>query len=334
MRPRAHRLLALGLLVAAPLTVERAEAQTTPRPCTALKGRVVAVEAKARSVTLDRGGRRDVLPVADVALAAVQELRPGDQVTLKMDCLVTPAAVIAVQAKSRPSGPAAGPTPVGPTAPRLTTLLLTAEAACALSVDFKPWGPLAAGARTELKLPPGEHMLEASTPDGRSWKEKVKVGSDQMIVEVKLSQPVATLAQYDAQAARVYGALQALKAAGRDLDEILKKKNFKFDKADSAAVSTAAAAWVRDLGVLKSLVAPPPRTRVTEDLAGLDPYVREYADLIEKALETAQKNYSVLGEATRLRGQAQARAELLQLPAETLALLQASPEFRKGSSSR
>ena len=112
-----------------------------------------------------------------------------------------------------------------------------------------------------------------------------------------------------------------MKSAGRELDEILKKKSFKFDKAESAAVSTAAAAWTRDLAALKAMVAPPERTRVTDDLAALDADARAYADLMEKALETAQKNYSVLGEATRLRGQAQAKLEMLNLPAETLALI-------------
>lgn len=327
---RRGPLLALGLLVPASLAPGWSEAQIdVPGPCTtAVKGRVLAVEAKGRSVTLDRGSRRDVLPVAEAAQASVRELRAGDQVTLKVNCQLKPPPVTAVQSKSRASSPTEGPAPTVPVGTRSTTVLLASEVACALSVDWKPWGALAAGTRTELKLAPGEHMLEASTPDGRSWKEKIKVGSEQMIVEVKLSQPVATLAQYDVQAARVYGALEALKAAGRDLDEVLKKKNFKFDKADSAAVSTAAATWTRDLVVLKSMVAPPERNRVTEDLSALDAYVREYADLMEKALETAQKNYSVLGEATKLRGQAQARAELLKLPPETAALLQ------KGSPSR
>jgi hypothetical protein len=298
-----------------------------PPPCTAVKGRVVSVEPRGSSVTLDRQGRREVLPVAAAATARVRDLKPGDQVTLRLDCQLKPSPVVAVEsvvAPPRPT-PTQGPQPSGA---RATTVLLASEVACTLSIDWKPWGPLAAGARTELRLTPGEHMLEASTPDGRSWKEKIKVGSEQMIVEVKLSQPVATLAQYDAQAVRVYGALEALKAAGRDLDEILKKKSFKFDKADSAAVSTAAATWTRDLAALQSMVAPPERSRVAEDLGALDAYVREYADLMEKALETAQKNYSILGEATRLRGQAQARAELLKLPPETAALLQ------KGSPSR
>jgi len=323
MRAPGRRILSAGLLLVALLAAGRARAQSPPPPCPGVKGRVVSVDPRGASVTIERQGRREALPVAAAATARIRELKPNDQVTLKLDCLVTPQPVIAVLAVTSPSpSPRAGPTgPNPPPEARTTTVLLATDAACALAVDFKPWGPLAAGARTELKLLPGEHMLEASTPDGRSWKEKVKVGGDQMIVEVKLSQPVATLAQYDAQGARVLRALVALKAAGRDLDEILKKKNFKFDQADTVAVSTAAAAWTRDLAALKAMVAPPQRARITEELTALDAYVHEYADLMEKALETAQKNYSVLGEATRLRSQAQARAELLRLPAETVAVL-------------
>ena len=199
-------------------------------------------------------------------------------------------------------------------------MLVSADAACTLTVDFRPAATLAAGGRTELKLTPGEHLLEASTADGRSWKEKVKVGADQIVVEVKLGRPAATPEQYDAQAARACRSLVALRAAGQEMDAILRNRGFKFHKADSAAVSTASASWTRELAVLKELVAPSSRAGVTEDLSRLDADVREYADLLVKALETAQEKNTVMGEAGTLRAKAQASRELMKLQTETLKL--------------
>jgi hypothetical protein len=90
--------------------------------------------------------------------------------------------------------------------------------------------------------------------------------------------------------------------------------------ADSAAVSTASASWPRELAALKEPVSPSSRARVTEDLSRLDADVREYADLLVKALEAAQEKNSIMGEATTLRAKAQPRRELMKLPEETLEL--------------
>jgi hypothetical protein len=197
--------LRLACAAVALLAAGSAFAQSPPPPCPGVKGRVVSVDPRGLSVTVEAQGRREAFPVAAAAAARVRELKPNDVVTLERDCFVDPPPVIKVLAVA--TGPRPTPTAGTGTSTKgtpATVVLVATETACTLSVDWKPWGPLAAGARTELKLTPGEHMLEAATPDGRSWKEKVKVGGELMIVEVKLSQPAATLAQYDAQAARVH----------------------------------------------------------------------------------------------------------------------------------
>lgn len=329
--PRRPGLLGLAALAAwAPAPVR---AQTQVPPCVEqVKGRVVSVAAGGASITIERLGANQIHPVK--VPAEVRDLKPNDEVRLKLDCKVKPPPVIGVLDRKRST-----PTPRSSgdgtsVQPNLTPVLVSSADACQLTVDFKAAATLSAGGRTELKLSSGEHVLEASTPDGRTWKEKIKVGSDQMIVEVKLGAPVATLAQYDAQAAKVVGALDALKVAGPALAEILKNKKFKFEKADAVAIVSAAASWTRELGVLKAMVAPPQRAQVTTDLASLDKDVLEYASLMEKALEAAQKNFSVLGEANTLRGRAEAVLPLLNVPAPSLAVLQASTDFKKALPAR
>jgi hypothetical protein len=313
----------VALLLAAGAAADALAQQRVPPPCTSVKGRVVSVDPKGLSVTLERLGRQETFPVGASGAARVGELRAGDQATLKLDCQLKPPPVIAVEAVTKASGPAASATRADQGGPRQTPVLVSAAEACQLSVDFKPWGALAAGGRTELRLGPGEHLLEASTADGRSWKEKVKVGADQLIVEVKLGPPTATEAQYDAQAGRVCGALAALHAAGQDLDTMLRSKGFKFHKAEATAVATAAASWTRDLAALQALVAPAARERVGADLVRLDADVREYADLMVKALETAQERNTIMGEASTLRAKAQAKRSLLTVPSETTKLVPA-----------
>jgi hypothetical protein len=318
IRHAAGGLLALTLTVAIP-----AAAQTPPPPCPkAVKGRVVSLDPTTRIVTLERGPRQDALPIAERALARLRDLKPGDQVTLDMDCSVKPPQVVGVTVGARPT-PTPGPPRPGQTPDaRSTTVLLATEQACTLKVDFKPWGELKAGARTELKLTSGdEHQLEATTADGRSWKEKIKASGGQIIVETKFGKPVATVAEYDAQASEVCGALAALKAAGQALDAILRDKKYKFHNADSSAVSGAVASWARELALLKELVAPSEREQATTDLTSIDASVREYADLLVKGLETAQEKNTVMGEASTMRAKAQALAPLLRVPAATAKLL-------------
>ena len=311
---------ALVLATAAALQPPASAQSDVPRPCvTAFKGRLVSTDLRARTMTVDLSARRDVIPVTEAVATRLREARPGDAVVIDMDCRARPPIATGLRIEKRQgsdSGPAPSAAPARPT----TTVLVSADAACALSVDFKPAGTLGAGGRTELKLTPGEHLLEASTPDGRSWKEKVKVGADQIIVEVKLGPPVSTPEAYDAQSARACGALVALRTAGRELDAVLRNSGFKFHKADSAAVSTAAVSWTRELAALRALVAPVERARVTDDLARIDPDVREYADLLVKSLEAAQKGNTIMGEASTLRARAQAHRELVKLPPETVAL--------------
>jgi hypothetical protein len=291
-----------------------------PPPCkTAVKGRVLSVSADGSSVTLEGGKGKH--PVSSSAAAAVRALKPGTQVTLGLDCRSRPPVVTSVVqqgvARATPDG---RPTPIPPD--RQTTVLLATDDACKLTVDFKPWGDLKAGDRKELKLSSGdEHQLEATTADGRTWKEKVKASGGQMIVEITFGKPVATVAEYDAQAAKVCAALEALKVAGLELDKVLRNKKFKFHEADSAAVSAASTSWTRELAVLKDLVPPSERTQATTDLSALDTTVQEYAELLVKALQTAQEKNTILGEAGVIRDKAQALRPQLHVPPATARLL-------------
>jgi hypothetical protein len=295
----------------------------TPPPCTeAVKGRIVSVEPDGSGVTLERQGRTEKRPVAASAAAALKARKPGAQATLQLNCRANPPVVTGLTQVAQPqSTPKSGTTSSTQAGQRETTVLISSDDACELSIDFKPWGALAAGSRNELKLAPGEHLLEAKGPKGRVWEEKIKVGSDQLIVEVKLGPPTATVAEFDAQAGQLCSSLSALRRAGEELDAILRNNKYKFHKADSTDVSSATASWTREMAALKEMVAPPERKAAAADLAKLDATVRDYGDLLVKALQTAQEKNTIMGEAAALRDKAKGLVPQLRVAAETLKLL-------------
>ena len=320
-----RRLATVGTLIVLFLAAgDRSAAQTPPPPCpTAVKGRVAAVDVRARTITVEREQRRDVFPLTEAVLQRAGQLRMGEQVTLQLNCRVIPYPVIAIEAAKQGVTPEARGTP-RPDERSTTTVLLVTEHACKLSVDFKVACELKPGERKELKLSSGdEHQLEATTADGRTWKEKIKASGGQMILEVKFGKPPATVAEYDAQAQKACSALGALKKAGLAMDAVLRDRKYKFHKADSTAVSAAVASWTRELALLKELVAPPERAQATADVESIDGLVKDYAEALVKGLEIAQERNTIMGEATTKRSQAQATLELLKVPAPTAKLLPA-----------
>lgn len=300
---------------------------TPPPPCLDVKGKVVAVDPGGKTVTITRSNGQQTLNVSAAAVAEVRALKPGNQVTLDLTC-APPIVVKGVLARSEEgTGPSPG---ARPSAAAASNVLVLSEQACALQVDLKPAGNVKAGGSLELKIPSGEHVFTATTPDGRKWQKTVKVGVDQVVVQVELGIPVVAEADFDAAAARLYKAILDLKRAGASVDAVLASKKFKFHQADTAGIASALAIWSRELAAAKGMALPASRAAVRGDLEKLDADARSYAELLEQALQKAQERNSVMGEPQTLRSRASAIAPLLRLDGPSWQTLKASGAFRAG----
>jgi hypothetical protein len=266
-------------------------------------------------------------PVAAGAAAQVKALKPGSQVTLDLTC-TPPILVKGVLSRTEEAGGGGGRA-VAPT-PAANNVLVLSDQACALQVDLKPAGQVLAGASLELRIPPGERVFTATTADGRRWQKTVKVGAEQVVVQVELGAPVTGEPEFDAAAARLYKALLDLKRAGGSVDAVLASKKFKFHDADTAAIAAALAVWGRELAAAKAMNLPASRAAVRADLERLDGDVRAYAELLEQALQKAQERNSVMGEPQTLRSRAAAIAPLLRLEGPSWQVLSGSAAFRGG----
>jgi hypothetical protein len=315
---------ALAAFIGAALASGQGSVPTPPPPCLDVKGRVVSVDPAGRTVTLARTSGPQTLQVSAAAAAQVRTLKPGSQVTLDLTC-TPPIVVTRILART---DDAPGPSPSSRPTAAASNVLVLSDQACALQVDLKPAGKVEAGASLELRLPPGERVFTATTADGRKWQKTVKVGAEQVVVQVELGAPVTSEAEFDASAGRLYKALLELKRAGASVDAVLASKKFKFHEADTAAIASAVAIWARELAAVRAMTLSPSRASVRADLERLDADTRAYAELLEQALQKAQERNSVMGEPQTLRSRAAAIAPLLRLDGPSWQTLKASAAFR------
>ncbi len=65
-----------------------------------------------------------------------------------------------------------------------TSVLLTADEECQVSVDGESVGAVAVGEVKKIALAPGEHLVSALCAGGRRWKDTLTVGKDQKVVTI------------------------------------------------------------------------------------------------------------------------------------------------------
>ncbi len=65
-----------------------------------------------------------------------------------------------------------------------TPVVITGDEECEVSVDGESIGTVAAGEIKKISLVSGEHLVSASCPGGRRWKDTVTVGKDQKVVTI------------------------------------------------------------------------------------------------------------------------------------------------------
>jgi len=318
--------LALGAL---PL---HSSAQQPPPPTDKIKGQVVSVTGNTVRVRLPTGTVQ-AYAVEGAARSRLKDVKPGYRIEATLETDASGRAVIVGFSEiSVGPGPQPSRSPGTEQGPRRSRLLVTTDLACDVSVDFKKVATLPAGGHTTLEVDPGERLVSAVAPDGRAWRQKVKVSGEQAIVEILLAKepPPASPAEFDSAAASVVAALADVRGAGSHVAWVLEKKAFGYhDVQLTVSLQRASTRLKRELDKLQGLQPPDAeRRRAREDLARAGGEAAPFAALLTDAATTAQSEGTSFGKSAQLRGQALAHLPLMPPDAGALAVLQSSEAFR------
>ena len=239
-----------------------------------------------------------------------------------------------VPRETRPSPRATRAPQQGPSRPdpRRGQILVTADAACEVSVDFKKVATLEAGGHATLTVEPGERLIAAVGRNGATWKEKVKVGSEQVIVEIKLAcaSAPASAADFDAASAALVDAVADVRGAGSYVAWVLDKKPFGYHDVDlTVSLQRAAVRLKREQERAGGMQAPDPaRGRAAKEVARAGGEAEKMAAMLSEAASIAQQENTSLGRSAQLRAQALAHVPLMALDGGAMAALHGSQAFR------
>jgi len=203
----------------------------------------------------------------------------------------------------------AGGSTTAPAAP--PTLLIDADMSCTVMIDGDKTYKVKANEITKIQVPVGEHLLKATSDDGKKSLEQVvkASGSGTMVVQLNLSTAVAAAnpEEFDRAAARVCLGLSDLLIAGQYAGSILNKSWGFHDKNLSTAIFTAQQFLKREMDEFKKFTPNDPgRQRIATELARAATDADKYVDLLTKAISAAQQANSWLGEPMNMYGQAKA----------------------------
>ncbi|HEX6738625.1 MAG TPA: hypothetical protein VF310_10150, partial [Vicinamibacteria bacterium] len=297
--PAIAMLLALGTAVGA---------QDRPRPGRVIrKGDVVAVDAKAGTLTLRGTPRNEVFDVIGEARDQLADLRSGDYVEAQVDDQHRLTRFVKVTRKGR------GPRDAAPAA-SAANLTVMADAACRLLVNAREVGatkPVPGSEKdhkAELALAPGSYILKAATGDGREWEGEVKPTRDMQTVRIVFPPPPAPPAEFDAAAARVWLALRDARTMGRAVGAAL-DGSFAYYDFDVSLVFAAQDGVKRTGEALPAVAASETaRKAAGEELKRAAGEAAGYLALLGEAVDTAIKE-SRSGKGSAARGvHAKARA--------------------------
>ncbi|MCL4819322.1 MAG: PDZ domain-containing protein [Vicinamibacteria bacterium] len=244
--------------------------------------------------------------------------------------------------RPRPAEPAAADkaaTDSRPSAPETGILVFRCDRDCVVMLDGRKVTELQARVQHRHTVSMGEHIVEATTADGKlRWEEIVKPeGKGQKIVNIVFAEVVATAAaaaavtppdQFDRAAAGIYAALDDVRVAGAAIGSAL-KRNFGFHKASNDGLHSATANLKRELDALK-LMSPgdEPRKKAATDIDRAAGAADQYSQTMAKALVSAQEKNSSRGEPQDLTAQALAQLPALTWAPDTLQVFAQSAAFR------
>lgn len=205
--------------------------------------------------------------------------------------------------------PTSGPGSAAPAAP--PTLLVNADMNGTVTIDGDKQYKVKANEITRIQVPVGEHLLHATSEDGkRSLDQVVKAsGSGTMVVQLALSSAVAASdpAEFDRAAGRVWAALDDMLVAGQHVGKQLNKAFGFHDKTLTTTIYTAQQSLKRQMDEFKKFTpADPSRQRIATELARAQADADKYVDLMAQSISAAQQSNSWYGQPLQLYGQAKA----------------------------
>lgn len=228
--------------------------------------------------------------------------------------------------KGSGGGPAA-PAPLGP-----ATLLLKSDLACTVSVDGEKRETLPANGIKRITVTPGKHLLSAQSPDGRLTWEGVVEGKpgQQEVVQIKLAAvaEVATNDDFDRAAGRAWLAFSDLVATGVYAKAVLEKSWGFHDQRLSTAVHTVhQQVQVAVQDVKRNTPRDAERRRILDEVTRFGEAATRYVELLTKAVTSAQRANSWMGEPNDLYAQARAMLPTIAWSPSSLGVLKTSAAF-------
>ncbi len=256
------------------------------------------------------------------AAAWAQELPPPDTRT-------KPRPRPKVEEK-KPVNPAA-PSASAPAAAAAPVLMLTSDLPCSLTLNGEPLATLPAKEIRRVTVAAGQHLLVATSSDGRlRWQKVVDAKPGQQVVQIELATAGAVFStdDFDRSMAGVWLGTADVKTAGEYATSILGRSWGFHNHSLSTALHTAHQYLKRQIEELAKMApSDPARKRMSEDVQRITQDADKYIELMTKSVADAQKANSWQGEPANLFAQARALEPGIAFPPDALGTLRASKAF-------
>jgi hypothetical protein len=210
-------------------------------------------------------------------------------------------------------------------------LLLVTDLACAVAVDGDRVATLKAGEDRKLTVTPGQHLLTATSENGRlQWKKVVDAKAGQTVVEINLvgGATIFSTEDFDRKMAEIWIGIDDLNVAASYAEKILDKAWGFQNQFLGTALHTAHEYLKQQTEDLKKIVpSDTARKRTSEDVLKIAVSADKYIDLMTKAITEAQKANSWMGAPADMYSQARALKATIVFPPDAVAALKTSKAF-------
>jgi hypothetical protein len=212
-----------------------------------------------------------------------------------------------------------------------SVLLLVTDLACVVAVDSERVATLRAGEDRKVAVSPGQHLLTATSDNGRlQWKKVVDAKAGQTVVEINLAggATIFSTEDFDRKMAQVWIGIDDLNVAAVYAEKALDKSWGFQNQYLSAALHTSHEYLKQQIEDLKKIVpSDTARKRMSEDVLKIAGAADKYIDLMTKAITEAQKANSWMGTPADMYSQARALKATIVFPPDALATLKTSKAF-------
>jgi hypothetical protein len=212
-----------------------------------------------------------------------------------------------------------------------SVLLLVTDLACVVAVDSERVATLRAGEDRKVSVTPGQHLLTATSDNGRlQWKKVVDAKAGQTVVEINLAlgATIFSTEDFDRKMAQVWIGIDDLNVAAAYADKALDKSWGFQNQYLSTALHTSHEYLKQQIEDLKKIVpSDTARKRMSEDVLKIAGSADKYIDLMTKAITEAQKANSWMGAPADMYAQARALKATIVFPPDALATLKTSKAF-------